>query len=319
MSCGRHNDRVDLSKIDLKIKVLRFDKELFALDTVNISDSISVLKAKYGQFFEIFNNKIVHLGTSDNPAYPEYLSQFLHDNSVFLINKQVVETFTDIKPLESQLTDGFKRFHYYFPAQRIPLVITFVSGINQSTVTADSVIGIGLDKYLGEKEVIYSKIGIPKFMVKRMNPSNIPSDCIKGWLITQYQLPDSITEMLDILLYQGKIMYCTQKILPDISDTTLFNFTSAQLKWCTNNEKQMWTYLVEKQMLFTTDAFTISKYISESPFTKDFTQESPGQAVIWLGWRIISKYMDKNPDVTLEQLMQDNHYQDILASSRYNP
>jgi hypothetical protein len=319
ISCGRSKDKVNLSKIDLNINILRFDKELFALDTVNVSDSISALNARYGQFFEIFNNQIVHLGSSANPAYPDYLNQFLHDNSVFLVNQQVKSVFSDLKPLEKQLTNAFKRFHYYFPNQRIPMVISYVSGVNQSIISADSIIGIGLDKYLGENNDIYKKIGIPVFMTKRMNPNNIPVDCIKGWLLTQYELPDSITEMLGALMYQGKVMYCTQQLLPDVADTLLFNFSADQMKWCKNNEKQMWTYLVEKQFLFITDVFTINKFLGESPFTKDFTQESPGQAVIWLGWRIISKYMDKNPNVTLEQLMQNNNYQEILASSRYNP
>jgi hypothetical protein len=91
------------------------------------------------------------------------------------------------------------------------------------------------------------------------------------------------------------------------------------MKWCEQNEKQLWTYFIENKMLFITDSFVINKYINDAPFTSGFSQESPGRAVVWLGYRIISSYVKNNKNITLQQLMERRDYQNIFNKSRYRP
>jgi len=81
----------------------------------------------------------------------------------------------------------------------------------------------------------------------------------------------------------------------------------------------MWATLIENKFLFSTDRFTIDKFILEGPFTKDFGRESPGRAAVWIGFRIVGAYMANNADVTLQQLMDDTDYMKILNQSTYNP
>jgi hypothetical protein len=38
-----------------------------------------------------------------------------------------------------------------------------------------------------------------------------------------------------------------------------------------------------------------------------------------MGWKIIKQYMEENPGVRLQQLMQNNDYQGILNSAAYKP
>ena len=65
-------------------------------------------------------------------------------------------------------------------------------------------------------------------------------------------------------------------------------------------------------MLFSTDGFLIRKFTGEAPFTSYFTEESPGRAVVWTGFRIIERYMRNNPVVTLAELMEMTDCQAIL-------
>jgi hypothetical protein len=39
----------------------------------------------------------------------------------------------------------------------------------------------------------------------------------------------------------------------------------------------------------------------------------------WVGWQIVRKYMDRNPKVTLQELMADDDYQKIFNESKYKP
>jgi hypothetical protein len=81
----------------------------------------------------------------------------------------------------------------------------------------------------------------------------------------------------------------------------------------------MWAYLVEHKLLFSSNNLLIRKFIYPAPFTSAFTQESPGRAIVWLGYRIVDAYMKNNKKVTLSQLMQDSDYQKILRMSNFKP
>ena len=63
----------------------------------------------------------------------------------------------------------------------------------------------------------------------------------------------------------------------------------------------------------------IRKFTGEAPFTSYFTEESPGRAVVWTGFRIIERYMNNNPDVTMQELMSMTDCQSILGGAKYNP
>jgi hypothetical protein len=77
--------------------------------------------------------------------------------------------------------------------------------------------------------------------------------------------------------------------------------------------------MVENDLFFKTDHFTIRKLVGDAPFTSYFTNESPGRAAVWLGFRIIESYMNKNKGTSLESIMKDINVQEILEKARYNP
>ena len=81
----------------------------------------------------------------------------------------------------------------------------------------------------------------------------------------------------------------------------------------------MWQYLLEHDLLFSTDQFEVRKLTGDAPFTAYFTNESPGRAAVWIGFRIIESYMMKNTDVSLEELMRETDIQRILEKAKYAP
>jgi len=91
------------------------------------------------------------------------------------------------------------------------------------------------------------------------------------------------------------------------------------MEWAKYNENKMWAYLVDSETLFTNDHLLIRKFIGDAPFTQVFQNNSAPRSGVFLGWRIIHRYMDKHPDVSLKQLMEDDDYQGILNSADYRP
>jgi len=310
---------VNASKVNLAL--LRFDQELFRipLNEDSIKADIPKFQARYGEFFDIFNRHVIQIGKPSDPQYSQLLLAYLTDHSIFELRTASDSLFRNFKPYQDQLTKAFQYFCYYFPGYPVPKVITFISGLNQSFVTADSVVGIGLDKFLGKNSILYQEAMLPMYQRRNMIPEKILPDCIRAWLLTELPLPDSADNLLDQLIYQGKIMYAAHCIVPEVNDTLLWGFTGRQYDWCEQNEHQMWTYLVEQKILFQTDAFSISKFINDGPFTKDFTQESPSRAAVWIGYRITEAYMKKHSGTSLVSLMKSINATALLEGSRYDP
>jgi hypothetical protein len=230
-----------------------------------------------------------------------------------------LSVFPDITIIESEIGKAFSYYHYYFPDYQIPAVYTFIGGFNQSMVVADSILAIGLDKYLGSDCDFYNRLETPKYLQINMHPAKIPTDALKAWALTEFVYNDSVDNLVNNMVYHGKIQYFLDAMFPETPDTLKFGYTAEQLKWCTTNEKQMWNSLIDQKLLFSTDYMTINKFINPAPFTSGFPNESPGRADIWLGYKIVQKYMDRHPKITLEELMKDHQYQKILSESRYEP
>jgi hypothetical protein len=107
--------------------------------------------------------------------------------------------------------------------------------------------------------------------------------------------------------------------MPDTPDSITCGYTQKQLKWCDENEKNTWSFFIDNNLLFSTDQPQLAKYANEGPTTNGFPKESPGNIVQWIGWKIISSYMEKNPQISLPQLMNDYDYKKIFRDSGYKP
>ena len=321
--CSRKKNNIGTKEVtpektEVKIHIERLEKDLFSMNMDSIDQNVPKLKAKYGEFFDMFNYKIVKLGSPKDVRYANGMKKFLTDYFMSLNYNKVTTTFPNLDQLSADLGKAFTSYKNYFPDKRIPRVFTCISGWNQSVINSDTILGICLDKYLGRNCEFYDQLQLDKYMRYTMQKEYIVSDCMRLWGYASFNFNDSASTLLSNMLYEGKIWYYMKKIMPDTPDSIIFGYSPSQLKWCYNNEKQMWTYLLEHKLLFTTDYMTVRKLIYPAPFTIYFTNESPGRAVVWLGYKIIEAYM-KNSDLTLPQLMAESDYQKILRKSNFKP
>jgi hypothetical protein len=155
-----------------------------------------------------------------------------------------------------------------------------------------------------------------------MTPVYAAPDCMYAWAATEWVFNSGgygTKNLLNTMLHEAKLVYFTKRMMPEVADTVLHGFTDRQMKFCETHEGEIWEYLVSRDLLFSTDGFLIRKFTGEAPFTSYFTEESPGRAVVWTGFRIIERFMNNNPGVSLEQLMEMNDLQAIMTGARYNP
>ena len=108
-------------------------------------------------------------------------------------------------------------------------------------------------------------------------------------------------------------------MMPKLADTLKTGYSASQFKWCFENEKNTWSFFVEKKVLFSNSLEQYIKYISEGPTTNGFPKESPGNIAAFIGWQIIKSYMKENSSMTLPQLMNEKDAALILKNSKYKP
>lgn len=321
LSCRRNHYRISTSDVKADIGIQRLEMDLFSPAPEQIAGIIPGLIDKYGNCLRLFSH-VINTGEISDPSFSARLTGFCTDRLNNEVYGAVMKQYPDIKSIESDLEDAFRHYLWYFPDKKIPSVFTCISGFNNSLILGDSVMGISLDRYLGSDCEYYPRLEIYKYIAARMNSWNIVPDCMYGWGATEWDydaLKYATDNLLSEMIHEGKLRFFEKSMLPGINDTILFGFSAGQLKFCRNNEEQMWQYLIEHDLLFTTDQFVIRKFTGEAPFTGYFTNESPGRAAVWLGFRIIESYMMKNREVSLGALMDNTDVQEILGKAKYRP
>jgi len=321
VSCKRNNYKINTSSIQVDIGIKRLEIDLFSINPDEVITSIPSLKEKYGTFLQLFSY-VINTGDINNPDFGNFLESFCTDKQNYEVYSLAVKLYPDVKSIESELEEAFRHYRWYFPGRIIPAIYTCITGFNNSIITGDSVLAIGLDRYLGTDCEYYPRLNIYKYLAARMNSWNIVPDCIYAWGASEWII-DSIgypaENVMSKIIHEGKLKFFEKCMMPEINDTILFGFTPDQMKFCRNNESQMWLYLLENDLIFSTDQFTIRKLTGEAPFTSYFTSESPGRAVVWLGFRIIESFMMKNPAMKLEEMMNTADIQSLLEQAKYNP
>jgi hypothetical protein len=320
-SCKKNHYKVDTAGISSKIEVKRLEKDLFSINPDQVISSVPALQKKYKGFLQLFSY-VINTGDIKEASFGDFLLRFCTDKQNVDVYSLTAKKFPEIVTIEKGLQDAFRNYLFYFPEKKVPGVFTCITGFNNSIITGDSVLGISLDRYLGTDCEYYPMLEIYKYISARMTPENIVPDCMYAWGASEWVIDSmnySSDNVLAEIIHNGKLKYFEKCMLPEIPDELLFGFTPDQMKFCNNNENQMWTYLIEHDLLFSTDQFTIRKLTGEAPFTSFFTNESPGRAAIWLGFRIVESYMMKNPSATLKDLMNSTDIQGILEKAKYNP
>ena len=318
-ACHRNPLKIDVSNINLKVEIGRLDQDLFSVTSENASRSIPLLQEKYGSFFNLYNKEILAIGDARDSLYSGYLLTFITDSTYAAAKLRSDSLFRDFRPFTKQIELAFKHYAYYYPGIQLPKVYTYISGFNQSIVTFPNALGISLDNYLGSKSSFYSRLGIPVYKRHNMEPGKMVYDALYGFASQQFEYKGNTENLISGMIHQGKLLYFVDALIPDGPDSLKIGYRKEQLDWCNDHETEMWSYLVERKMLFSGDRIELVRFINPAPFTTPFGQKSPGRTGVWLGWQIVKSYMKNNPKTSLQDLMKENDYHKILNESGYSP
>lgn len=318
-ACSPEKRKADISDSDVEVKIGRFDQDFWAMNRSDLPQALSDLNKLYPDVLPVYLERVVEFGKVGDAQTIQTLNHFFADTAVIRLYTDSEQKFQQVSSYETELTDAFRRAHYFFPERQIPKLYMHVSGLNQSMVVGEGFISASIDTYLGADYPLYDRIGIYSYLYQNMIPEKLVPDYVVAWLTSEFPFVPHTGELMEELLYRGKILYVASVLLPNFPESLLIGYTSEQWQWCKDNEANMWLAMISGKHLFSRDHLLRVKYLNDAPFTSLFSQASPGRAGAYVGWQIIESYMDNNQDVTPAELMNMVNANTLLQKSDYNP
>lgn len=314
-SCIGQNTKVTAVKADSPVTITRFDREIHELVEKDDSLLFRQITERYPEMFDVFGKGVLNMQSVDRPGFLEKLVNYFSEPTLWSLYNQSLEKYKDVSEIEYRLADAFAFVQTNFPAIRIPSVYMHVSGLNQTILVGEQVLSVSIDKYMGEDYPFYEDF-FYEYERRLMTEKYIVPDCLAGLLLSEYPFEGNENVLLDRMIQEGKIKYLLEKALPWLSARELLGYNDAEMNWCHEQEKMLWKTIVGNKHLYTPDHMVTTRYFQAMPSTF-LSAGAPGHIGVWLGWRIVSAFMNET-NASATELMAAQP-QDILTRSKYKP
>ncbi|TDH26074.1 hypothetical protein EXU57_11275 [Segetibacter sp. 3557_3] len=324
VSACKNRNLPDVSGIKVNLPLQRFEQDFFAIDTTNINVALEQLNQKYPGFLQDFIFNILAL-----PAEPDSISAVENGVRSFISSyREIKDTsdivFRDLEGINKSIEEGLKYVKYHFPTYKLPAkLITFIGPINSygNIITPDA-LGVGLQLYLGKNYGLYaSEAGqslYPAYVSRRFEPVYIPVNTIKTVIDDMFPNNSGGRPLVEQMVEAGKRLYVLDQLLPGTADTLKTGYTEEQLKGSRENEALIWGLFLQNEMLYSADPAVTKDYMNDAPNTPVLGPGSPGFIGQFVGWQIVKKWMDKNGESSLQQLMETGARK-IFDEAKYKP
>lgn len=305
-----------------EVKIRRFDTALFDFGSKPTEEHLRDLEKPFAPMFaESLSNK----------DYMRVLKAFVEDGEMRRAAETVRKTYPDLKFLEDELSEAMTNIRKIRPDSCKTEIYTLVFGPAEYSYAYQNRIlvypefsAISLDLYSisALAEHPYYK-AVPEYLRSGLTRENLAPDYVKTYLqeITFRDVPlqsmNPDASLLDCIVDEGKYLYATAALLPKSPMYAIFRYTPEQYKWVEENEYNIWTYIIQRNLLYNKDRTKYLSLIAEGPSTKGIAN-SPSRIGNYIGYRIVEEFMDENP-ITLDSLFKISDSQRILKLSKYKP
>ena len=258
----------------------------------------------------------------DDPSFMMAVNDFVTDPVVRRVYEITDSLYHDLSWLEQALGDAMDKAHEICPEMDYQSFYTLVTadfGNYSNRVFGDNnSLAISIDCYtLGEAEEM-QMFGVPNYITKLCTREHILPDCMATAARNHIVLPDSDPTFLDHAIAEGKTLYFLDQVLPSTPDTLKIRYTKEQMDWMEENVENVWGWLIQNQVLYSTDLSTTRNLLDDAPKTNAFHDGSAPRTSDYIGWQIVKKYMKKS-GATMSELFQETDSRKILEQSGWRP
>ena len=239
---------IDVSQTEADISIERWDQELFELTPVSMRKHHPRWKQEYGNLYTRYIEDVLQMGSVDDSNLFAHLRAFTTDVTIAEVQAQTQETYPVLDKLEEELEGGWKHFVYHFPDKEIPAHTSLITGFSAPLVLTEHGVGISLEMYLGEDCLFYDYLQFPMYLRQRMNADHLAPSVLKAWLETEFAMEVESPSLLDVMIHEGKVLYCMDAMFPTGHDSVKIGYSAKQLEWAKQHTEQVWAHLIDQEL-----------------------------------------------------------------------
>ncbi len=321
---------VDISEVNLELTFVDLNNELKSSDSIQLLKLREEYKKNNSEVLEYLLAGCLGIDLDVDSIYLRRIKAFYTYQDIQQIEQSTKDIPKD-EQLKSDILDAFKRLKVHHPSGELPRKVIFantcfcVNAIvnNQPTdipigafvIPKEKSIIIQEEKYIGGNLSLLQMPPLNQFVhnwtINGYKKVYLKRDVVEAWL-EQFFFPVKKNEQADVIheaVRYGKILYFLNAAFPNMSEEHILRYDKSKLDWSHNQEKAIWSYLVENELLFQSNEKTIMNLFSEGPFTpnleKDGKNESPDRIGKFIGFRMVQEFMKENAseDFKLDKLM----------------
>lgn len=325
-SCGEADKRknIDTDTEGKSLNPLRFDQDLFNTDWNN-QQGISDLKVRFGGFFCLYVERILNAGPCDSVSTLQMIPDFVSHPDFQDLKSEIEKNYPQqrLDSLHEKILLSSLRLQTLIPSMKLPQLIWMNSGFNIGAYSTDEYLAVGLDFYLGSENVITKSVPFSQYQKDDMRLGQLVPNAIKNLAYYHLLKLDTLqheTDMLSEMIFHGKAHYLTWLAFEEIQDSTLMAWTSEQYTWTQGHQLNVWKEIARQEVLFSKNRVGVQKWFEYGPFTnvENVPQESAPQLGVYMGFQMVKSYMEKHPELSIQQLLKEENSQKILQAYKPN-
>jgi len=314
-SCGSSDPLdVDVSEMKVQIEFERFEQEFAKAASANEMEKVNqTLMAKAGELYEFYIFDLLSV-SPEHDSIGSYLWYFQNDPTIDLVNQDINNKFSDMSILQDRIIDMFKHLKYHLPAAPLPIrIVTYNSAFRYGVTSTSNQIGLGLDMYLGASNRNIEQLAFPQYMKAKMDDQFLPVDIANSWAMTNIFAESPGETFVSYMIYYGKLIYLVDAMMPDLEDCLKVRYTQSEYDFALASEFDVWQLLVDRNWIYSTEVKLIMRYFHDAPTTVEI-EGSPDRMGQFMGWQMVKQYMEKNPEVTVKDLIEETNESKILKA-----
>ena len=179
------------------VVLYRYDRVESQYLTLADFAALHQMRTDYPQQTRTLIENVLQLGPVDDPDINNRLLLFFQDSTLQAIIGDVARQYEKTDMIEKQLVAAFHRLSVMLPGMKVPHFYTQIGSLDQSIVVSDTLVGISLDKYLGEDYPAYIHYGYTPQQRRMMTREYIVPDCLGFYLLSIFPIPESTDTLRD--------------------------------------------------------------------------------------------------------------------------
>lgn len=302
----------------VNVKIYRYDRLQFESAMLNSVSAQQKMNIESPRATKLLIEDVLSIGRVNDADIFSKLNLYFADSTLSQLMFDCEEHFTDMRPIERELSKGFTYLKKQLPNLVVPRVYAQISALNQSIVVDNDLLGISLDKYMGREYPLYQKYYY-SHQIRTMAPDRIAIDCIKFYLISSYPFRwnEDHRTLFDVMMYRGKIGWIVRNALGlKEDDGRLMGYSHTELATARKRQTEVWSLLKDKRMLEKTDPMLIRSLTQPAPAAVVQGISLPNNYGVWLGVKIIDQYMKQYPQTTVEELLNKVSFNEFIEQIR---